>query len=88
MDVTDDRLRWEYQFMDDPDVEWTRVYAGNVKFGPTSTMGTLICRRTIIQGRACVYNMGTIDDIRMGHDVWWFMETTSVWTERSRNIEN
>ena len=65
---------------------------GNVKFGRTSTLGTWICRRmnifTLIQGRARVYSTGTMNDIRMGHDVWLFMETASVWTEKSRYIEN
>ena len=37
-----------------------------------------------------VYNTGMMNDNRMGHDVWWFVETSSVWsvwTEWSRNTE-
>ena len=91
MDLTDDCLRWEYQVMDDrvhggrwvnkslrwERQIWTKVYIGNVD----------LYAGTITERRACVYNTGKMNDIRMGHDVWWFMETTSVWTERSRNIE-
>ena len=46
---------------------WTNVYIGNVD----------LYAGTINQGRACVYNTGTMNDIQMGHDVWLFMETTS-----------
>ena len=94
----DDRLRRECTFMDE------LVHGGhwlNKHLHRESQYvdDCLHWERWLVDERLCwdvnlwtsVYNTGMMNDKRMGHDVWWFVETTnvwSVWTEWSRNIEN
>ena len=54
----------------------TRGNTGNVTFGRTSHLderhiGNIdLYAGTINQGRACVYNTGTMYNIRKGNDIW------------------